>query len=284
MGLNKRQIEALTKASANANDIVNNPEFLKELNEEIMGTYDQKLATQLAAAEGLPVRVAAPAPVAMGAAQPVSTIRQRPGRPAPKIIPAKEEPLPVKKEEKMATEFNIVQDDDAEFDKELAKIEAVKAKEEAKKAAEASKDKKAAPVQEAPKETIKDRVLLALSKRPNAPTLEQLEKLKQDLGSLQVIALSDDDVFIFTHLRRSQFKKIQEIVGKAAQTEAFSSTVEDQLKEKVVSRCVVWPKGVGTPEFIYNSRAGLMDTLYELIMIHSYFLTPSQALSITVSI
>ena len=52
------------------------------------------------------------------------------------------------------------------------------------------------------------------------------------------------------------------------------------LKEKVVQNCVLWPKPLPV-EFFYNSRAGIVDGLYEAIMIQSGFLSPQQLMLLT---
>ena len=68
-----------------------------------------------------------------------------------------------------------------------------------------------------------------------------------------------------------------------AQSQDLGNKAEDNLKESVLKHCVLWPK-VDALEFLYNSRAGVIDTLFELIMLNSYFLTPQQSLQLTVSL
>ena len=91
------------------------------------------------------------------------------------------------------------------------------------------------------------------------------------------MALSEDDIYIFTHLKRGQWQKIQEIIAKAA--EVGNADAEDKLKEKVIQHCVLWPSL--TLEFFYNSKAGVIDSLYQVILLNSFFLTPQQAMLLT---
>ena len=56
---------------------------------------------------------------------------------------------------------------------------------------------------------------------------------------------------------------------------------EELLREKVIQMTVKWPRGISSPEFLYNSRAGVVPTLYQTILLHSYFLSPQQAMMLT---
>ena len=260
--LNSKQIEALKRNSVQMEDMFNDPNIIEELNEEIANTYDQEEAVKAAKQEGLLVK---------------DIIPKVPEKP----IEKKQVTKKVERSMPAQSPFAALPQNDDDLDREIARLDAQRAKEAQEKAKKEEKPKEEAASKESP---LKAQIFEALAKIPGAPTLQALEAAKHTHGSIQVVALSEQDIFVFTHLRRSQFKKIQEIVNKAAATEAFADSAEDQLKEKVISRCVLWPKGVGSPEFIYNSRAGVMDTLYNLIMMHSYFMTPQQSMQLTISL
>ena len=141
-----------------------------------------------------------------------------------------------------------------------------------------SADADAAEVEGA--DTMKGQIMELLSNTPGAPNLATIERWKAQLGknAVHVMAFGEGDVYIFTHLKRGQWKKIQEMMAKIQEGGA-SPDVEDQLKEKVISYCCLWPKlGV---EFFYNSRAGVADSLYQVILLNSYFLSPQQAMLLT---
>ena len=137
-------------------------------------------------------------------------------------------------------------------------------------------------VEEAPKSnSIKDQVLDLLKSSANAPSDQQIEswKAKHGKNSIYAIGMGEGDVYVFTHLKRGQWKKIQEIITKMAKAdEAFDA--QDEMKKKVVQYCTLFP-GPLPLEFFYNSRAGVLDALYEAILLNSYFLSPQQTMMLT---
>lgn len=234
------QIEAMKRNSPTADDILNNPEFMNELNDEMNFTISQ---------QGLE------AP------------------PAEDVISAKTPDY--------ATEA-VQSDMDAELERLNKELER-RAAEEAAAKAEAEAEVQPEMTRE---EMVREQILDLLKRTPGAPTEQQIEAMKRQYGQngIQVLALGEGDVYIYTYLRRSQWKKIQEFVAKSAQVDGWQDKGNDVLQEKVIQNCVLWPKGVGGVEFLHNSRAGVMDTLYHAIMLSSYFLEPTQALQLTISL
>ena len=127
---------------------------------------------------------------------------------------------------------------------------------------------------------MRSQIMELLQNTPGAPNAATIESWKAKLGknAVHVMALGEGDVYIYTHLKRGQWKKIQELMTKAQQTQA--TDVEEMLKEKVVTYCTLWPKPLPV-EFFYNSRAGVVDSLYQVILLNSYFLSPQQAMILT---
>lgn len=168
---------------------------------------------------------------------------------------------------------------DEEIEKELTRLQAV----QAQKQKEAAKE-----VQKQPEISLEDQqrkaIYEALSKIPGAPNEAQIEGLKAKHGkhAINVLALGEEDIYIFTYLKRSQFEKITQLVQAAASSD-LKTDADKLMKEKVVQYCVIWPP-VSKLEFLYNSRAGVIDTLFQTIMLHSYFITPQQAASLTVAL
>ena len=141
-------------------------------------------------------------------------------------------------------------------------------------------DKKAEEVAPEPEIGVtKNRVMEALAKLKDAPTENHIKKWKQDLGEdgVHVTVFSEKEIYVYRHLSRSQWQKVQEMISKL-QT-AKTNVSEDELKEKVVTHCILWPSL--TLEWKYNSRAGVLDALYQAIMLQSYFLSPQQVMSLT---
>tara|TARA_R110001606_G_scaffold70801_3_gene161915 strand:- start:5291 stop:6052 length:762 start_codon:yes stop_codon:yes gene_type:complete len=129
-------------------------------------------------------------------------------------------------------------------------------------------------------ETMKDQIMHLLKETAGAPNENQIARLKMQHGDngVHVMAFGKGDVYIYTHLRRGQWKKIQEIMIKVQETQ--NQDAEDALKEKVLQHCVLWPTNLPL-EFFYNSRAGIVDSLYQVILLNSYFLSPQQAMLLT---
>jgi hypothetical protein len=127
---------------------------------------------------------------------------------------------------------------------------------------------------------MRSQIMELLRNTPGAPSEQQIAKWKREYGSngVHVMAFGEGDVYIFSHLKRGQWMKIQELMSKAQQQGA--TDVEDTLKEKVISYCTLWPKPLSV-EFFYNSKAGVVDSLYQVILLNSYFLSPQQAMMLT---
>ena len=125
------------------------------------------------------------------------------------------------------------------------------------------------------------RSLLAKSK--DAPTPSQLEAWKQSYGDIYCFALGPGDVYVFTYLKRAQWQRINEVMKEfQSKGGVAGDKLESQLKEKVVQNAVLYPKL--TVEFFVNSRAGVVDGLFESIMFHSAFLAPQQVVNLTVQL
>lgn len=261
MALTARQREALKRVSVDVNHIVNDEEVFKALNEEIAETYNQdealKFAKEDPTLKSVPVKPTPSLPAAQEA-KPIPR-RIKPNTPVVKT--------PTKSEAPMSTS-----DLDRELDATLATMRK-----------QAAPQPAPAPAPEPEEEvTFKSQVEELLSKIPGAPTPGQIEALKKQHGGLYATAFSETDIFLYTFLKRSQWNKIREIIE--LKSEKIEGTdPQRELKEKVVKACVQYPN-VHKEEFMYSAPAGLIDTLFELIMLHSYFLNTQQAMQLTVSL
>lgn len=179
--------------------------------------------------------------------------------------------------EEVEEELDMSDDLDNDLDSEL---DALAAKVSTPKAQPAEEE---APEPTDGEDALKARIRQILKKIPNAPSEKQIAGLKRKYGEtgVHVFAASEKDVFIYTHLRRGQWQKIQEIMVKMQ--ENGSQNIEELLKEKVLSHCVLWPRPLSV-EFFAGSRAGLVDSIYQAIMMDSYFLNPQQIARLTVQL
>lgn len=177
-------------------------------------------------------------------------------------------------------------DKDINLEKELAILKAKVQAEEERKAKLAEKEKaekkKEAPEEEqlSPEEQQKQAILSVLFSKTEL-TPAHINKFKERCGEngVNAIAFGEEDIYLFTYLRRGQFEKITELVQAASKSD-LQANPDKMLKEKVVQYCVLWPKA-SSVEFLVNSRAGIIDTLYQTIMLNSYFLSPQQAMMLT---
>lgn len=152
--------------------------------------------------------------------------------------------------------------------------------------------KKTDPVQEAPtapnetglgeEESTLDPIDALREQYENAPSREVIEGWKTTFGSVAAFAPSADDLFLFRPLRRMEHRQITRDLRAFSESNAAKadpSIVEDQLHEKVITSCLLFPKP--DQDMFAFSEAGLMPTLFGLIMETSMFISPEQALRST---
>lgn len=267
--LSPAQIEQLKRQSVDMNALLTNDDFFETINKDISQTVaeqcDPEEVKKAHEAFGLPLQ--APAP-----------------RPTPqKITPRKEQTMNKRPVSVSPAPVSPISSEEENLEAELERLKAARvAKEralaEARQKEEEARQPAAAEPEEA-QEEFKDTVLGLLTKIPGAPNPNQVEVLKKQFQAVYAIAFSETEVFLFTFLRRSQWNKIQEIMQEKSQA-LTPQQAERDLREKVVQNCIVWPN-VKSAEFTASTPAGMIDTLFETIMIHSYFLTTPQAMQLT---
>lgn len=245
--INRKQLEALNKISVDSNSVLDNLEALNEELQEAGYAIEQE-----ATANKLPA-VSTPTPTQTKS---VSSVKQKLNNSLRKDNVERVRP-PRREVEKEPT---------MDFDQEL---------EAAAQQLEGNEEDTNVQV-----DGMREQILELLKSTPGAPSAVQIAKWKAQYGEkgVHVMAFGEGDVYIFTHLKRGQWKKIQELMQKAqAQGQV---DVEDMLKEKTVTYCTLWPNPLPI-EFMYNSKAGVVDSLYQVILLNSYFLSPQQAMMLT---
>lgn len=134
-----------------------------------------------------------------------------------------------------------------------------------------------------PGEAMRQQILDVLGSREDAPSLAQIEAWKSKYGknAIKVFAGDVESVYVFTHLTAKQWDKVQSLSEKL-QTQGAPATANRKIRDAVLKQCVLWPEV--TEKVLTEGHAGLPDTLFNLIMVHSYFLSPQQALTLTTSL
>ena len=114
----------------------------------------------------------------------------------------------------------------------------------------------------------------------NPPSLDLISSWKESYGKngIHVMAFGEGDVYIYHHLTRGEWKKIKEIMNKMRESQN-QDEVEEKLKEKVVLYCVLWPSL--DERWLEYCKAGILDSLYQMILLNSGFLTPQQSMLLT---
>lgn len=128
-------------------------------------------------------------------------------------------------------------------------------------------------------EQSRQNIMQLIATFPNAPSEAHINAWKRECGEdgIHITIFSKKEIYIYTHLTRSMWTKVQEIMQKLQSQKNVVG--EEELRETVVKHCMKWP--ILTPEWKYHSRAGVVDALFQAIMFHSYFLTPQQIMAIT---
>jgi len=133
--------------------------------------------------------------------------------------------------------------------------------------------------EENPEAMMKQQIFELLENRPDAPSINQIKIWKDEYGQsgVHVMAFGQDDVYVYHHLTRKQWRTIKDIMSKLDPEQ--SDEVEEKLKEKVCVGCVLYPKL--DAKWVENCKAGVIDSLYQMILLNSGFLTPQQAMLLT---
>lgn len=128
-------------------------------------------------------------------------------------------------------------------------------------------------------QVMKAQIFDLLNKRPDAPSDAQIKAWKEEYGGngIHVMAFGTDEVYIYHHITRKQWRTIKDLMAKVEGREA--EELEEKLKEKVTVSCILYPKL--NQNWIENCKAGIIDSLYQMILLNSGFLTPQQAMLLT---
>lgn len=161
-----------------------------------------------------------------------------------------------------------------DLEKELELLE-----KEIKPKAEVKVETAEAPIQEeAPQ--MKDQILMLLEGEEDAPSEEMIAAWKEKYGKngIHVMAFGEGDVYIYHHLTRGEWKKIKDLMNRLRES-SDAEEVEEKLKEKVVLYCTLYPSV--DEKWLEYCKAGVLDSLYQMILLNSGFLTPQQAMLLT---
>mgnify|MGYP003424061718 CR=1 FL=1 len=131
-----------------------------------------------------------------------------------------------------------------------------------------------------PEEAMRQDILKLFGEIESAPDEEQIAEWKRLYGEdgVNVTAFGKEDVYVYTYVTLTAWEKITDYASRAAKSGA-SQLIERHLKEQVVRQAMLWPKI--EPKFFESARAGLLESLYNAVLIQSYVLNPQQVLVLT---
>lgn len=132
-------------------------------------------------------------------------------------------------------------------------------------------------------EHLHNQIIALLRSEPNSPTTEHLSAWKERFGenAIYLLGLGPGDAYVYTALTLGQWEKIQ-LIAEQAQGTPQAQNIEKLLKEKVIRSTCLWPKLEA--DFFQRCRAGVPETLYQAILLNSYFLTPQQTMSLSIQL
>lgn len=117
-------------------------------------------------------------------------------------------------------------------------------------------------------------VLEALQAIPGAPTPEQIALWKSQCKAVYVFPFDKKEMYVWRPLIYREWQQLK--------SEEALVRDETKFQEHVVMRAVLWPKM--TPLMLNSGRAGLIQTLFSLIMQGSYFVDPNAAAQMVVEL
>lgn len=117
---------------------------------------------------------------------------------------------------------------------------------------------------------------------PKAPNRDTIENWRQHFGAVHAFIPTQNECFLFRPLRRIEYTSMAKELSRLRESPSAMedpTIVENQTHEKVVQTCLLYPRDLISPEKLSMSPAGLFQTLFELIMRNSHFVSPEAAMA-----
>lgn len=117
---------------------------------------------------------------------------------------------------------------------------------------------------------------------PSFPSKDLIQRWKTEFGRVDCYMPEEDEVYLLRPLRRGEWARIIQESRVLAQSAAASqdpTIVDNQLHERVVGQCTLYPNDLTSPTGVALKPAGLYQTLFNLIMEYSHFISQERALA-----
>jgi len=115
----------------------------------------------------------------------------------------------------------------------------------------------------------------AIALKEKGISKEIIEQMKAKYGSIYTFMPSDKDLYLWRPCMKREWDAIQ----SRLQT---TDHREEKIMKAVVNRCVVHP--MLSDSLLDKTRAGFLDTMFNVILMGSYFYTPEQAMSYVIEL
>lgn len=113
----------------------------------------------------------------------------------------------------------------------------------------------------------------------DSPSRAEIEAWKEEHIAVFAMPLgSEEDIFVFRSVTRAEWMNLRLTLSQRAQN--GENVDEEDLMRGIVDSCVLWATGpvIQATEI----KAGTIETMYEVIRIHSNFLNPAAAASMVI--
>jgi hypothetical protein len=148
-------------------------------------------------------------------------------------------------------------------------------------------DPEETPVKPEPEEEERDLMTQLEEEFPDFPGKKAVEQWKKEFGEVHAyVPPGDKKIYLFRPLRRIEHRSIRQVVNafqKTAIAENDPGAVDDEMHQKVAENCLLFPdpRNLFTVHGLNTIPAGLLQTLFNLVMTHSNFESPQAALQRT---
>lgn len=131
-------------------------------------------------------------------------------------------------------------------------------------------ENKEASAEEQKELSLEEKLAELLKDFEGSPSTTQIEAWKQTHGDVFATAFSEKEFFVFRAVSRSEYKRIQEEVGKSNDPDLFETLA--------IQNCLLWSS------VSVDAKAGTVPTLCEQIMQQSNFMPPEAAAQLVIKL
>lgn len=119
---------------------------------------------------------------------------------------------------------------------------------------------------EVDEETARKNAIYDYIESLDGPSREEIERMKGQYGSVHLLPLDNESIFLYRALKRSEWNALKTVFMNSEGMDV------DKQQQIIVEKCLIFPQ-IATHEWAVI-EAGLTESLYHAISASSYFLSP----------